>query len=422
MSSFGRVVLISLVIVAILTVPAIGSNRSDGCAHCHAGFEPFEVAVTGPAEVPTGSTFEITATVINNRNNDRTDDDDDDGFPYDVLDIQASIDLSTGLSLPADDDGGRDTADLSSGNSATLTWTVVADEAGPGEVTVDIEGTVYYEHSSGAPDQYDYTITDSLQIEIIDVPLKLSFYSINLVEGQARSYDLVLTSNETLENMVLTPSSSIADFIEITSSETDWQDGFDVLPANSSRIVTISVDGRKEISGTIGLVWTSNTSGIGQLNLTITIIGKAEAAGSSVDFFRLAGRASGMVLFGLAFVSIVLGGFPPQVRKRLRKMGAKRIRWHCNISYLILALSIFHAMVLLAGPFGSQPFAGGMRPGWFALIAVTLLAVNGALMKPFIRKLGRRTWRWMHIICSVVFIVTMIVHAVRIGTEFAFLR
>jgi len=411
---FHRIVLLTVVLIMVVTLSTSGDSNED-CSRCHGLFRLFEIVPEGPAEVPVGEDFDVGLIILNHDNR---------GIHYEIRDITANLSISDEnvVTLAPEELTERTHVAIPRGEIGAISWMLSTLEVGEVRINFTLKGTAYFEHESDNPDEATYTIGASLDLKVDVHAVSLSTYSITTFSGSRRSHEMILTAKENVTNVSFRPGGDLAGGIDIMSDDADWMDGYASVGKGGIRTINLTIDSSSEANGVLMVSWTDQHGARRHLNVTIMVIGTPISTGSDVDFLRLAGRISGMIEIPLAAAVIVLGGFPRQLKPRLMKLKKRRLTLHCNISYAMLAIAIFHMAVLLAGPFANVLFSGPMIMGFLALGFLIGLAVNGAAMKFIIKRLGRKYWHHMHVLLSIGFIVTMSFHAYKIGTEFAFLR
>ncbi len=412
---FHRIVLLTVVLMLLVTFSSEADPEDEDCAECHGRFTPPTIVAQGPSEVPVDEPFEVSIVIFNHEAR---------GIHYDLRDIEASISIpdNSSVILASGENGTKTPDNIPRADTGTVMWSLISNETGPAEVEFEMAGIAYYKHDSNSPDEALYRRETTLAFEVKDIGISLTDYSLTAFEGDALSRDITLTTTYNITNVTFTTSSSLIDVVTISSEEPGWSDGFPTIPANGTRTFTITVSSGSPVDGSILVSWDDSHGEMRQINITVSVLDKPEKSEAEIDYLRWAGRISGMIEIPLAAFVIVLGGFPPQVKPWLKKLGRKRITYHCNVSYLILAIALFHLAVLLGGPFAGVLFSTGMVWGFLALAFLITLAINGAAMKPLIKRLGRKYWIRMHQISSIGFVVSMAIHAYMLGTEFAFLR
>lgn len=421
-------------VLFLITMAPLPAERDEGCSRCHSGIDVFHTDLLGPAEVPTDVEFEVSLVITNPEDNGDDGDDDDDGHPYTVIDLQAELDLSLapGVVLVSGNLT-RQGPDVASGNTVAIVWNLMANGSGEVRIRCNVSGTVYYDHSSGADDKHNYGFGPIEHIIIVKpLPIRLSGYSLSAIAGDDRSFEVLVTTNERLENLTFTPSSELIPFINLTIVNESGS----VTPANEIDGMVLEPDewlilqanitsADSAIEGAITISWTNESGSNQDINLTLVILERTAESGLGINWFSVSGQISGIFLIILFTASVILGGFPSRVRKIFKDRGIRarrRVELHCQVSYIIIALTIFHMLVLMAGPWGERLLDSGLVLGYIALGMMTGLGVHGAFQMKFIRIFGFKIWKRTHQILTIGVLIIALIHAVSIGTHFEFFR
>lgn len=155
--------------------------------------------------------------------------------------------------------------------------------------------------------------------------------------------------------------------------------------------------------------------------LTESLLGQEPKA-----FWYLA-RASGVVAYLLLWFSVVLGLAVSNKLARLWNGGPTAVELHQFVTWLAVALAVFHALILLGDgyirstlaqvlvPFsysGYQPFWVGLGQGAFYLSVIVAASF-------YVRKrLGYRAWRTLHYASFVIYFLLSL-HGIFAGTDTA---
>ena len=138
-------------------------------------------------------------------------------------------------------------------------------------------------------------------------------------------------------------------------------------------------------------------------------------------------RASGLVAYALAWMSMMFGVLISNRLARMWPGGPTALALHEHTSLLALAFTAFHALILLliqdqyihyALPDIVIPFAGATyRPiqvglGQIALYAFAVVTVTFYLR----RQIGQRAWRVIHGVSYAVFVLALL-HGILSGTD-----
>jgi predicted ferric reductase len=136
-------------------------------------------------------------------------------------------------------------------------------------------------------------------------------------------------------------------------------------------------------------------------------------------------RASGLVAFGLLWLSMAFGLLITNRMARLWPGGFTAFDLHQFASLLGLALTVFHGLVLigdhylnyslgqLVTPFGSVNY----RPFWVGLGQLGIYGLLVASLSFYLRRwMGPRGWRWVHGLSYAAFILAL-GHGLFSGTD-----
>jgi hypothetical protein len=168
-------------------------------------------------------------------------------------------------------------------------------------------------------------------------------------------------------------------------------------------------------NGRIDIVWENATGAKDSCFVLVTI--KAPAAGkveAAMSPLVLTGRITGILSLSLLLASLALG--------LIKKGSARRVRVHCAVSWFILGLALYHGLMLVLGPYSRIMWSNFLLLGYASAAVMGVSGVNGLLQRWMSRKAGHRTWTWVHRITITVAVVLVTIHALAMGTDFAFIR
>lgn len=140
---------------------------------------------------------------------------------------------------------------------------------------------------------------------------------------------------------------------------------------------------------------------------------------SIIDIERVTGIFSALVLI----ISIVLSGMFKPMRNKIEGLlggAARRVKWHCGISFVLILLAFLHGILLPFSPHAST--LRGLALGSSAFIVLGLLGFVGLYQKPMIARWGAKNWSRLHLMLTILTIIVVIIHAALDGTDFAWLR
>jgi hypothetical protein len=287
----------------------------------------------------------------------------------------------------------------------------------PVMVTIDAVG--YNPHENVAS-------TDSYTFSINSV-IRLSRYTIDPGEGNT---SIQLVPSENVDRVEINPSTSLEGLTNITP----------MVLENLSEGIPVDISlGLLDptVQGFIHFTWWAGNR-TGTVVLTAAIPpGSPEVKGQGL--FVLIGRITGILSFILLVISTVLClNIKSWKRFTLRKLGKKRLLLHCYVSYGIVATSLVHLGVLMAGEKYSSLFEYGIfmtGSNWFyynighiALVVMILLGLTGMFQKRMLTYFKKRgyipyaTWRLLHLTLTVLAFLLVLVHMIKIGSDFDWLR
>jgi predicted ferric reductase len=136
------------------------------------------------------------------------------------------------------------------------------------------------------------------------------------------------------------------------------------------------------------------------------------------------GRSAGFISYGLLVLSVVLGvGISSRIGDGLLAR-AWVFELHRFLSVFVLAVVLFHALVMLPDPYAKftvrellVPFQSHYRDGPMALGIITLYGLGLVTLSFYVTKLiGQKTWRALHYTTFLLF-VSATAHGVLTGTD-----
>jgi succinate dehydrogenase hydrophobic anchor subunit len=134
-------------------------------------------------------------------------------------------------------------------------------------------------------------------------------------------------------------------------------------------------------------------------------------------------RVLGLLSGFLFLVSIGFSSMLPPISTRVERLvggGAKRTKWHCRISQILLALALIHGLMLPFSPHASS--LRGLLPGTQAFVIMGILGYIGWKQNVLRKQWGNEKWKNIHLILSILALVIIFLHAIMDGTDFAWLR
>jgi len=153
----------------------------------------------------------------------------------------------------------------------------------------------------------------------------------------------------------------------------------------------------------------------------------ASLVGDAPKAYWYLARATGVVAYLLLWFSMVLGMVVSNKMARLWNGGPTAIELHQFVTWLAIAFSVFHALILLGDKYISAtllqvltPFAySDYQPLWVGIGQVAFyLALIIAASFYFRKQIGYRAWRTLHYVSFVLYLV-LTLHGIFAGTDTA---
>ena len=316
---------------------------------------------------------------------------------YTALDATVTIDLSSARNVTVD---GATTATLGSFSSGSRTATFRL-RATATDAPQAIATTVTYtatEHGSSAP--YMRTLTTFMTIaESLIVP---SSWQVDIGAGDQAVVDF--TASRDVRNLSLMVSPGLSGVAEVGGQPP-------VSLAKGERFA-VSLSGLGPGTGPVTLVY-EDASGVPyKLPLDVSVTTKAPRVAPPGQAARWFGAAFGFGSLALLLLSAVIGMPFKPLKKRVNRLfatGAVRTSFHCSVSWVLIALALLHAAVLMY-----TGWSGSMLNGIFLLAtpganlgttinlgtvgwtAMLFTGAGGVLARPITSWIGHSGWRYTH--------------------------
>jgi hypothetical protein len=412
--SYALLFALSLVVIS-LAIPPSGFSKDlvyidQECEECHSEFEPFDVVIDAPSEVPIEYDFEYKVIVRNNGE-------------HEVQDIEAIIDLSEAEFLETSLIGGEPyndeiTDSVGVGETAIYSFPV-ANGANSAKIILDgdegilglndLDMTVRgpdggnWQSAGSGPDEAiglnrrdfrsggygDYSvevvwfignpsISFTLTIEVEYGADQIIMEGPNLAEGEDHTFIIPLSSLEKGDNTINVAVSATAFHEHTEEDDSLTSDSYDYVIEDSSNI---------------------------KVGSKLVYNPPSESSKSTFNVL-IYERVLGLLSMIILFVSI---GF-----------SSLRIKWHCRISQILLGISMIHGLLLAVSPHASS--GRGLLLGIPAFIIMGFLGYIGWQQNSLRPKWGNEKWKRIHLIFTVLAVVVVILHALLDGSDFAWLR
>ncbi len=405
----GLLICVILSLLFLAFVPAISGEQGE-CESCHEEMDPpLYVFVEAPEQIELYRPFIYTILVSNT-------------WTHQLRDLRAEIEMNDATGLILLEDAVQSIPRLSEHESFRFSWSMSSRFESSNQISVKVEASAYYDHQKpNIADNEKYTYASSSDIMVKDEKVKLSSSYLVGKPGRNNTFEIIIVNvDENISDLRFTTPPDIA--VSIWSKEEDWNDGFLVLETLEWRSVFISLFSEGEESGRITMSWKKN----GTVNFTAIqfSIAPVPFETSHSNALGIAGRITGIVALALVVVSLIFGGMSRSLTKRLNKSitAGRRVRFHCILSFGLLAVSIYHGVILLVGPFEHMFWDVWNLIGDMAGVFMGLLGYSGMYEKRLVRRFGFTTWKRAHQLVALVAVVLAVLHSVYIGTDFRFIR
>ena len=390
-------VLSSLLLLFLLaSVSAVTRSNSD-CSSCHysesgsAGYEyvPPGVLLSVPMFVEPGGTFDVTVTVLFSE--------------YDLKNLDIEL-----FAEPELFDFDRTTVqEVYPLRGADFIFTGRAGSEGTAEIRIVVTAGVHYDHHHGSGDDFrEETIEKKAVVNVGSTSLAPSAWSIVLDEDGSE-LELLASGEVGSVTVYAPPGLSVR------------PNGIERMGPGDSLRITVTPDGGYVVDGNIIISWRENGT---PYSIPVAVIYAPDAGGSStVD--HLAGRIAGLATIIVLAASLILGGLWNTRGYLNRKIKARtRVRAHCGVSWFLVALSLYHGLVLMLGAYSNQLGNGWIVAGYISMLAMLIAALSGGFQRSITRLIGARGWRYLHLYSTLGALGLGMLHGVRIGTDLAFIR
>ncbi len=147
--------------------------------------------------------------------------------------------------------------------------------------------------------------------------------------------------------------------------------------------------------------------------------------GAEPKAFWYLARASGVVAYGLLWLTMVFGMVVSNKMARLWNGGPTAIELHQFLTWLAIAFGLFHALILMGDTYIRTtlwqvltPFAyADYEPFWVGIGQIAFYLVLLIGLSVYVRKrLGYRTWRLLHHASGIAFLA-LTAHGILAGTD-----
>jgi len=389
----------------LLLGPLAGTAAAaDVCESCHGlsggyAFMPMTVRSTTPKVVAPDTPFVHTVEL---RHPGR----------FTALDATVSIDLSNARNVTAE---GPTTATLGSFSSGSRTASFALRATATG-VPQTIATSVTYtatEHGASAP--YMRTLTTFLTIaDSLIVP---SSWQVDMGAGDQATVDF--TASRDVRNVRLLVSPVLSGVAEVV--------GRAPTSLAAGEHFAVSLSGLGPGTGPITVVYEDASGTPYKLPLDVSVTTKAPRVAPPGQAARWFGAVFGFGSLALLVLSAVIGMPFKPLKRRVNKAfatGAVRTSFHCGVSWVLIALALLHAAVLMYTSWSSSMVNGifllatpganlgtTINLGTIGWTAMLLTGAGGVLTRPVTSWIGHRGWRYTHSAMTLTALLASVFHS-----------
>jgi hypothetical protein len=412
------------VLILIFISPLICGSSSKECEECHTSPRPSGnyifshpiIILTTPTRVSPGQTFNLTVDIEHNGN-------------YELRDISGTLSVSPSTIITINGDNEQYIKSVSSSKTTvSLIWELTAGQV-QRNITVNftIEYTTYFLHLEDPNNYYTYTKTKFQTIDIKPLPLEPSIWNIVVEPGKTKTVTLELAAKKDVAKVKIEPSTEISDWVEIESPDSRWNDGFSNILAGQTREVELTFNIPENVNvneAYIQISWELEGE-TDWIEIPVTIKPTLPQEESVNEWLSIIGRITGLLSTVLLAFSLLIGGIGKSQKRfwnRIFKTAKRRADLHCALSYEILALSIFHGIILWAGPYYNTIWSNFIVLGTLSAAAMGVVSINGIFQKQLVKSIGFKSWRYIHLYGSIIALTLCLVHGLTIGTDIGILN
>jgi len=348
---------------------------------------------------------------------------------FQIEDVSASLSLSPPNIIEILDGQERYSDTIGEkGGPNSFQWALRSTEIlGSVEINLTFQYTVSYSHPSGDPtESYTYSKTVFQTIDVKPTPLEPSLWNLISYSGKENDVEMFVNISDDIDNVTFIASPAISDWVEISSKNLGWTNGFLWIPSGQMRSIqfTFSIPDDILVEGAyIEVIW--ELDGIqDESRIPVFVTSSPSEDDESAGWFSLSGRFTGILTLILFLIAMVTGGVGKRMKKRSNQLfGSAKTRMsiHCGVSFVILSLSIFHGVILWAGPYYNTIWDAYIVMGMLSTFAMGVVSVNGIFVKKITRRFGRKIWKSIHLYFSMAALIISLVHGFSIGTDIGFL-
>ena len=393
-----RVLVLSSLLILLVLASASATTRSNSdCSSCHysksgsAGYRyvPPSVLLSVPMFVEPGKTFDVTVKVIFSQ--------------YDLKSVEIEL-----FQEPELFDFARTSQrEGHPSPDAEFIFTGKAGSEGTVEISIVVTADVHYDHQVGTnEDRREEIIEKKTVVNVGDTSVKPSAWSVMLAESGS---ELELRASREVDSvMVYTPPG--------ISAEPDLAKR---LGPGSPLRISLIPDGGEAVDSNLIISWRENGT---PYSIEVGVIYTPDVS-SDYSIDHLAARIAGLVTVMFLAASLILGGLWNTRGYLNRKIKARtRVRFHCAVSWFLVALSVYHALLLMLGTYSRQLLDGPLIIAYLSMLAMLTAGLSGGFQRGITRMIKPVGWRYLHLYSTLGALGLGMFHGIRIGTDLAFIR
>lgn len=395
--------LLALLVAGTLSSAALAAT--DTCASCHGTsggytFRPVVVRATTPRMVAPGTDFTHTVELRHP------------GL-YTVAGASVSVDLSEAPDVTLTGPSSVQLPDFR-GGTRLAGFAMHGGSSSTGQLITTTVTYIATEHGDLTP------LVETLGTGLVLVPSLLvpSAWSLDLTVGGNAHLELAATQD--VHDLRVVPSLPLSSVADVTAP------GADSI-AKGDRIL-VSLSGRGAGTGRLMVVYEDADGAPYVLPIDVAVKADAPGADAHVDVPRLSGAVLGFASLALLVLSAVIGMPLKPLKRRVNaafSSGRVRTVFHCGVSWVLIALVLLHAAVLMYTSWSPAMLSGVflladpsvtlgtmVNVGTIGWVAMLFTGAGGVLMKPIAAWIGHNGWRYSHTAMTVTALLAGVFHSV----------
>jgi hypothetical protein len=410
MKTATNLMLATAVLVTMIAMAApLVAPGGQPCMGCHSGDKPssdFRFAMPAmrlsyPSAAPPGQLIRVTMVL-------------DHAGRYAVDDATATLELSgPGIIEPNRPSTTTLPTITASGGSSTVQWSVLTgNQTGTLSLSARLSFTAARRHTND--DSHDSSRFTMFRTGALSVrPMSLFVGAGEVVFGGSQPARTIIDLKAIADskNITLAPSGNVAGAIRVFPSFTAH-----LPPGQVLQVEVEALNGSAGgVNGRIELTWENATGSPDAAFIAISSdkpVAPVPAVGSGA--LRFTGRVTGLLSLAILISAIVLG--------RVRLKARTRLRVHCTLAWFIVGLSVYHGLMLVFGPYAKHIWQTPVVLGYISAAVMATAGITGLARARMSKKVGYKAWKWTHRIALISATVLVIVHALLMGTDLAFIR